>query len=61
MSVLDEVRWRVQDKSMTHPLWHERVGFLEKTQIIVPVLEKGDLAMMNPWPHQQASDPVVTL
>lgn len=61
MSVLDEVRWRVQGKSMTDPLWRESVGFTEKTQIIIPIIEEGDLALMNPWPHQQASDAVVTL
>ena len=57
MSVLDEVRWRVQRKRMTDPLWHKRVSFTEKTQIIVPIIEDGDLALMNPWPRKQASDP----
>ncbi|MGF6396558.1 hypothetical protein ABH905_000224 [Pseudomonas frederiksbergensis] len=52
MPVLDEIRWCVQRKSMTDPLWHESVSFTEKTQIIVPVIEDGDLALMNPWPHQ---------
>lgn len=48
MAVLDEMRWRAQRKSMTDPLWLERVGFPEKTQIVVPVVEEGDLALMNP-------------
>ena len=61
MSVLDEVCWRLQRKSMTDPLWHESVSFTKKTQIIVPVIEDGDFALMNPWPRQQASDAVVTL
>ena len=61
MSVFDEMRWCVQRKSMTNPLWHERVGITEKTQIIISVIEDGDLALMNPWPHQQASNAVVTL
>jgi hypothetical protein len=52
MPVLDEIRWCVQRKSMTDPLWHESVSFTEKPQIIVPVIEDGDLALMNPWPHQ---------
>ena len=61
MPVLEEIRWCVQRKSMTDPLRHESVSFTEKTQIIVPVIEDGDLALMNPWPHQQASDAVVAL
>ena len=61
MPVLDEMRRRAQRKSMTDPLWLERVGFTEKTQIVVPVIEEGDLTLMNPWPHQQARDPVITL
>ncbi|MNL16471.1 hypothetical protein D3C87_1375150 [compost metagenome] len=48
VAVLDEMRWRAQRKSMTDPLWLERVGFPEKTQIVVPVVEEGDLALMNP-------------
>jgi hypothetical protein len=46
---------------MTDPLWHESVSFTEKTQIIISVIEEGDLALMNPRPYQQASDAVVTL
>jgi len=61
MPVLDEVRWCVQRKIMTDPLWHQSVSFTEKTQIIVPVIEDSDFALMNPWPHQQAGDTVVTL
>lgn len=52
MSVLDEIRWCLQRKSTTDPLWHERVSFTEKTQIIVSVIEDGDFTLMNPWPHQ---------
>ncbi|VVO86005.1 hypothetical protein PS874_01924 [Pseudomonas fluorescens] len=61
MPVLDEICWCVQRKSMTDPLWHQSVSFTEKTQIIVSVIEEGDLAPMNPWPYPQASDPVITL
>ena len=61
MPVLDEMRWRAQRKSMTDPLWLERVGFTEKTQIIVSVIEDGYFAPIDPWPGQQASDPIVTL
>jgi hypothetical protein len=61
MPVLDEIRGCVQRKIMTDPLGHERVSFTEKAQIIISVIENGDLALMNPWPRQQASDAVVTL
>lgn len=61
MPMLDEIRWRVQRKIVADPIWLEGVGFTEKTHVIVPVIEEGDLALMDPWPRQQASDPIVTL